>query len=107
MLASIGTRFLGKKLTIKPLGSRIVVEMNKEMKQKVGNLYVPESAQKAPNQATIVAVGPGSKRDGVFVPTTLKKGQKVLMPEFGGQVLKFDGFEYTIINEDDILAVFE
>ncbi|EAX88170.1 chaperonin, 10 kDa family protein [Trichomonas vaginalis G3] len=107
MLATFARNFAAKKVTIKPLGSRVVVELNKAGKQKVGNLYVPESAQKTPNQATVIAVGPGQKRNGVFVPTTLKPGQKILMPEFGGQVLKFEGYEYTILNEEDILAVFE
>ena len=96
-----------KKIPVKPLGSRVIVELNKENQGKIGSLYVPESAQKTPNQATVVAVGPGAKVNGIFVPTTLKVGQKVLMPQFGGQVIKYEKGEYTVISEEDILAVFE
>ena len=106
MLSSFSSlRF--KTIPIKPLGSRIVVQLIKGTQDKVGSLYVPESAQKAPNTATVVAVGPGSKVKDVFVPTTLKVGQKVLMPQFGGQVIKYQNEEYTVIHEEDILAVFE
>ena len=106
MLSSLQSlRF--KTIPIRPLGSRVVVELNKQAQNKIGGLYIPESAQQAPNQATIVAIGPGSKIQGKFVPTTLKVGQKVLMPTFGGQVIKYQSDEYTVINEEDILAVFE
>ncbi|EAY15115.1 chaperonin, 10 kDa family protein [Trichomonas vaginalis G3] len=107
MLASFGLRFATKKLPIKPLGSRLIVEFDQQMKTKQGNLYIPESAQKVPNQATILAVGPGSYVDGHFKPTHMKPGQRVLMPDFGFQNVKVEGKEYTIMNEDDVLAIFE
>lgn len=94
-------------LNIKPIGSRIVVQLEKINNGKIGNIIVPESAQKTPNMAVVKAVGPGSKIDGKFVPTTLKVGDKVLMPEFGGQKLKFKNEEYIVIHEDDILAVLD
>ena len=106
MISSIfGLRF--KAIPIKPIGSRIVVELNKQNAGKIGNLYVPDSAQKPTNQATVVAVGPGNRVDGKLVPTTLKVGDKVLLPQFGGQVIKYEREEYTVISEEDILAVFE
>lgn len=96
-----------KSIPIKPIGSRVIVELLKDKVGKIGSLYVPESAQQTPNQARVVAVGPGQKVNGVFCPTTVKVGQKVLMPQFGGQVIKYEKGEYTVISEEDILAIFE
>ena len=107
MLSTLKSALRFKTIPIRPLGSRIVVELNKKQQDKIGGLYVPQSAQQTPNQATVIAVGPGAKIRDTFVPTTLKVGQKVLMPQFGGQVIKYQNDEYTVINEEDILAVFE
>ena len=108
MLASLNNfhRF-ASFLGIKPLGSRGVVELNKAGAGKIGNLYVPDSAQKAINQGTVKAVGPGAICDGKILPMTLKVGMKVLLPQFGGQVVKIGKEEVTVINEEDILGYFE
>ena len=95
-----------KAFPIKPLGSRVVVELDKAS-EKVGSLYVPEAAQQQTNQGTVLAVGPGAVVDGKRIPMTLKVGQRVLMPTFGGQKIKLDKNEYTIVDEESILAVFQ
>jgi chaperonin GroES len=91
---------------IKPLGTRVAIELEKAA-DKIGSLYLPESAKQQTNRGTIVAVGPGAHVDGKFVPVTLKVGQKVLLPAYGGQVVKLNKEEYTLINEDSVLAVLE
>ncbi|KAK8895596.1 hypothetical protein M9Y10_024066 [Tritrichomonas musculus] len=100
-------RFFTKELSIQPIGSRILVELDRSNQEKVGGIYVPQTAQQESNQGIVKAVGPGRYEDGKLVPTTLKVGNKVLMPKFGGQVVKLNKKEYTIIDEDAILAVFE
>jgi len=94
-------------LNIKPLGTRVVIELEKSIKEKVGNLYVPESAQQKTNQGTIRAIGTGRVYKGKNIPMVVSVGQKVLLPQFGGQVVKIGKEEYTVISEEDILAVFE
>lgn len=101
------SRFFAKGLAIQPLGARVLIELDRMNTEKIGSLIVPQTAQKESNQGFVKAVGPGDYVDGKLVPTTLKVGDKVLLPQYGGQVVKFNKKEYTIIDENAILAVFE
>ena len=65
------------------------------------------AAQEKPQVAEVVAVGPGKTVDGKLVPVQLKVGDKVLMSKYSGTEVKVDGEEYTILREEDILAVVE
>ena len=65
-VSSFAQNFGVKSIPIKPIGSRVIVELLKDKQGKIGSLYVPESAQQTPNQAVVVAVGPGQKVNGVF-----------------------------------------
>jgi chaperonin GroES len=100
------TRHFAPALNIRPLGARVVVELDKAA-EKVGNLIVPESAQQKVNQGTILAVGPGAYVKGKTIPVAVKIGQRVLLPAYGGQVVKLEGKEYTIVEENNLLGVFE
>ena len=107
MLSAVSafSRFI-TKIPIKPLGGRVVVELDKAG-EKVGSLYVPEAAKQQTNMGTVLAVGPGAVIDGKRIPMTLKVGQRVLMPTFGGQKVKIQKEEYTIVDEESILGIFE
>ena len=105
MLSQISKFF--SKLSIQPLGQRVVVQLNEAKKGKVGSLYVPETTQQEINEGTIVAVGPGKRVGCKTIPISVQVGQKVLLPKYGGQVVKIDRQEYTILSEEDILAVFK
>lgn len=66
---------------------------------------LPDSAQKKTNEAEVISVGDGARsRDGNLIPVSLKVGEKVLLPEFGGMSIKFDDQEFHLFREDDILA---
>jgi chaperonin GroES len=99
------SRSFAKALNVKPLGARVMVEVDKAG-DKIGSLYVPESAKQQTNQGVVVAVGPGAYVKGKLLPMTVQLGQKVLLPSFGGQVVKIEKDEYTIIEEESILAIF-
>ena len=101
------TRFASTYLGIRPLGSRVVIALNKKQADKVGSLYVPDSAKKQINQGEVMAVGPGALVNGKRLPMTLKVGMKVLLPDFGGQNVKLGKEEVTIISEEDVLGYFE
>ena len=95
-------------MNIKPLGDRVLVEPVKENETKKGGIIIPDSAKEKPQEGKVIAVGPGKKtEDGKLIPMNVKKGDKVLMPKYGGTEIKFADQDYQIIREDDILAVLE
>ena len=88
---------------IKPLGARVVIKkMEAEEKTEAG-LLLSGSAKEKPQQAEVLAVGPGTKDE----PMELKVGDSVVFSRYGGSELKYHGVEYTIINQKDILATIE
>ena len=98
-----------KKLKIKPLGDRVLIEpASKEEKTKSG-IFLPETADKEkPEQGKVMAVGPGLPgKDGKIVKLSLKKGDKVLFSKYGPSDIKVDGKDYLIAKEEDILAILE
>ena len=73
-----------------------------------GGIIIPDSAKEKPQEGKVVAVGPGKKTDeGKVLPMNVKKGDRVLMPKYGGSEIKIDDVEYQIVREDDILGVIE
>jgi chaperonin GroES len=93
-------------MKIQPLGERVLVEPIKEDSQVKGGIIIPDTAKEKPQQGKVIALGTGKlDDDGKKIPFNVKKGDKVLMPQYGGQQIKIDDKEYQIMREDDILAV--
>lgn len=91
---------------IKPLKDRILVRRVEEAEQKVGGLYIPDSAKEKPTQAEVIAVGSGRVLDsGQRVPLTVKAGDKVLVGKWSGTDVKVDGEDYLILKEDEVLGI--
>jgi len=95
------------KMAIKPLGDRVLVEPKKEGEEKIGSLYVPDTAKEKPQEGTVVAVGSGRYEDGKLVALEVKVGDKVLYGKYSGTEIKQGGKEYLIVRESDILAVIQ
>ena len=93
-------------MNIKPLADRVVVKLvEAEEKTKTG-IFLTASAQEKPQVAEVVAVGPGARDDnGQLIPMEVKVGDRVITAKYTGTEVKMDGVEYTILSEDDILAV--
>ena len=90
-----------------PLGDRVVLkEMEAEDKTASG-IILPDTAKEKPQQAEIVAVGPGGVVDGKEVKMEVKVGQKVIYSKYAGNEVKLDGEEYVIVRQSDILAIVE
>jgi len=71
-----------------------------------GGIILPDTAQEKPQQGTIVATGPGKVSDsGTLVTMELKKGDKILYGKYSGTEFSFEGTDYLIMRESDILAV--
>jgi chaperonin GroES len=92
-------------VAIRPLGDRVLIEVLEEEVQKKGSLYIPDTAKEKPQQGNVVATGNGRYEDGKLVPLDVKAGDKVLYGKYAGTEVKFDGKEYLIVRESDILAV--
>jgi len=93
-------------MKIQPLADRVLVEPVKDEETKKGGIIIPDTAKEKPQQGKVVAVGTGKvDEDGKKIPFNVKKGDKVLMPKYGGTEIKVDGKEYLILREDDILGV--
>ena len=93
---------------IKPLGDRVVIEaLAKEEVTKSG-IVLPDTVKEKPSEGKIVAVGTGKTlENGQKVALDVKAGDKVIFSKYAGTEVKFDGKEYLIISERDILAVIE
>ncbi len=92
-------------MKIKPLGDRVLIKPVETSEDKVGSLYIPDSAKEKPQEGIIEAVGPGRNDGGKVTPMEVKVGDKVLYGKYAGTEIKQDGKEYLIVRESDILAV--
>ena len=88
---------------IKPLGSRVVIKKLEAEEKTEGGIILTSSAQEKPQMAEVVAVGPGTKDEEM----ELKAGDKVVFSKYAGTDVKYEGEEYTIMSQGDILAVVE
>ena len=93
---------------IRPLADRILVRrLEEEDEQKVGGIIIPDTAKEKPQEAEVVAVGPGRLENGERIALELKEGDKVLIGKYSGTEVKLEGEEYLIMREEDVLAVVE
>ena len=88
---------------IKPLGDRVVIKKLEAEEKTQGGIILTSSAKEQPSVAEVVAVGPGTKD----APMEVKVGEKVVFSKYGGTDIKYEGEEYTIMHQSDILAVIE
>jgi chaperonin GroES len=97
-----------KKSKIQPLGDRIVVKRLEEEQKTRGGIIVPDTAKEKPQQALVVAVGPGRiSEEGKRVAPDVKKGDKVLFGKYSGTEITVGDDELLILREEDILAIIE
>lgn len=92
-------------MAIKPLGDRVLIEPKRESEEKIGSLYVPDTAKEKPQEGKVVEVGSGRYEDGKLVPLEVKVGDSVLYGKYSGTEIKQGGKEYLIVRESDILAI--
>ena len=88
-------------MTIKPLGERVLVKMDKVEEKTAGGIFIPQTAQEKTQVGVVTAVG--SDKEEIKV----KVGQKIMYDKYAGTSIKVDGAEYLIIKSKDILAVIE
>ena len=94
-------------MSIKPLGDRVVIKRLEAEETTKSGIIVTGTAKERPQEAEVVAVGPGAIIDGKRTEMEVKIGDKVLYSKYAGTEVKFVGEEYTILRQDDILAIVE
>lgn len=93
---------------LKPLGDRVVVKTLEAESMSAGGIYLPDSAKEKPQQAEVIAVGPGKTLDnGSTVPVEIKVGDKVVYGKYSGTEIKVDGEDVVVLRQDDILGIVE
>ena len=96
----------GVKLS--PLADRVVVKATEESEQMRGGLYIPDTAKEKPQEAEVIAVGEGKFDDnGKRIKLDVKKGDTILIGKYSGTDIKINDVEYTILREDEVLAIVE
>jgi len=94
-------------MNIKPLGDRVVIKKVEAEEKTKSGIVLPGQAKQQPQIAEVVAVGPGGIVEGKEVVMEVKVGDKVIFSKYGGAEVKYDGVEYTILRQSDLLAIVE
>jgi len=94
-------------MNIKPLGDRVVIKRVEAEETTKSGIVLPGSAKEQPQLAEVMAVGPGGVVEGKEIVMEVKVGDKVIFSKYAGTEVKFDGEEYTILKQNDILAIVE
>jgi chaperonin GroES len=95
-------------VNIRPLHDRVVVKRMEQEEQVRGGIIIPDTAKEKPQEAEVIAVGPGKfDEDGERMPMDVKKGDRVLIGKYSGSEIKIEDEDYVIVREDEILAVVE
>lgn len=93
-------------MAIQPLGDRILVKLMEEEEKSPGGIILPDTAKEKPQEGKVVAVGKGRLlEDGTVKPLEIKVGDTVLFAKYSGTEVNHEEKEFTILREDDILAV--
>ena len=93
-------------VNVRPLQDRVLIQRVEEEEQVRGGIIIPDTAKEKPQEAEVVAVGPGKLQDdGKRQPMDVSAGDRVLVDKYSGSEIKIDNDEYMILREAEILAV--
>ena len=91
---------------LKPLGDRVIIRVLEQEEKTAGGIYLPDTAKEKPSRGEVVAAGPGKMTDdGKRGALDVKAGDTVIFSKYAGTEVKFEGTDYLIVSERDILAV--
>jgi chaperonin GroES len=95
-----------KKLSLRPLGNRVVAQRQAPEETLKGGILLPDSAKKKQETAKVMAVGPGStNKEGKTLPMPVQVGDVILMDKYAAQEITIDDEDYVIVKADDIIAI--
>ena len=90
---------------IKPLCDKVLIKMCEAEETTKSGIILSASSQEKPQIAEVIAVGPGGKVDGETVEMYVKEKDKVIVSKYAGTEIKYEGEEYLIVKQSDILAI--
>ncbi|TWT05870.1 co-chaperone GroES [Planomicrobium sp. CPCC 101079] len=91
---------------LRPLGDRVIIELIEAEEKTSSGIVLPGSAQEKPQEGNVIAVGNGIIREnGQRTELDVKEGDRIIFSKYAGTELKYQGKEYLILRENDILAV--
>ncbi len=95
-------------MNMRPLHDRVLIKRIEAEETVRGGIIIPDTAKEKPQEAEVIAVGPGKLDDnGKHIAMGVKTGDRVLIGKYSGTDVKFDDEEYVIVREDEILGVIE
>ena len=94
-------------MRLKPLGDKVVLQYQDVEEKTESGIILPDSAKEKPQEAVVIAVGPGKCKDGQRVAMQVKEGDKVIYSEYAGTEVELDDKKYIIVGQDDIIAIVE
>ncbi len=94
-------------MQLKPLGDKVVLQYQKAEEKTQSGIILPDSAKEKPQEAVVIAVGPGKEVDGKKTEMQVKEGDKVIFSKYSGTDVKIQEEEYVIVSQDDIIAIVE
>ena len=92
-------------MTLKPIGDRVVLKQLEAEETTKGGIILTSKSQEKPQEAEVVAVGPGKNEDGEMVQMQVSVGDKVIFSKYAGTEVKLGNDEYIIVKHGDILAI--
>ena len=94
-------------MKLSPLGDRVVLKQLEAEETTKSGIVLPSGSKEKPQQAEVIAVGPGGVIDGKEVKMQVKVGQKVIYSKYAGTEVKLEDEEFIIVKQNDVLAVIE
>lgn len=94
-------------MKLRPLGDKVVLQQLEAEETTKSGIILAAKAQEKPQEALVVAVGPGGVIDGKEIKMQVKEGEKVIYQKYAGTEVKFDDQVYVIVKQSDIVAVVE
>ncbi|MBQ8940304.1 MAG: co-chaperone GroES [Firmicutes bacterium] len=94
-------------MSLRPLNDRVILKQLEAEETTKGGIILTTQSKEKPQEAEVIAVGPGAVVDGKTVPMTVEVGQKVVYSKYAGTEVKYNGEEYIVVKESDILAIVE
>jgi len=94
-------------MKLKPLCDRVVIKQLEAEETTKSGIVLPGTAKEKPQQAEVVAVGPGGVVDGKEIKMELKAGDRVIYSKYAGTEVKLENEEFIIVRQSDVLAIVE
>ena len=92
---------------IKPLEDRVLIKMKEAEETTKSGIILSSGAKEKPQIAEVIEVGPGKNKEGKIIPLNVKKGDNVIVSKYAGTEVKYEGEDYIIVKQEDILAIVE